>query len=141
MNVWIATAASTSEGLLYPRTLWRIDVVNASPQSPNTFLATTTAEITNIYYNIGINGMAWSPDGKYFALGCVDTDQLYIYTATVPANCADAIQQGYVLPNDFNNDCRVNLRDFASVTFDELADFLNSWLDCMDPQTCDWLWP
>ena len=140
-SVWLATAASTSEGLIYPRTLWRIDAINAAPQGGNDFLATTTAEITSVWYNIGINALAWSPDGKYLAIGCVDTDQLYIYTATVPTDCAAAIQEGYTLANDFNHDCRVNLLDFTQIDFDDLALFVESWLNCMDPQTCDWLWP
>ncbi len=139
-SIWLATAADGANSLLYPRTIWRIDVVNAVPSGANQFIAATTAEITNAYLNVGVNGMAWSPDGKWLAIVCPDTDKLYLYNASVPVNCADAIAMGYALKYDFNNDCHVNYEDLTGVTMDDLSEFVDTWLDCNDPQICEWLW-
>ena len=42
-----------------------------------------------------------------------------------PADCAQAIAEGYGHPADLNQDCRINLAD--------LTGFIHDWLNCMDP--------
>ena len=43
-----------------------------------------------------------------------------------PASCAEARASGYQTPGDLNDDCYVNLLDFALISED--------WQQCMDPQ-------
>ena len=51
-----------------------------------------------------------------------------------PADCAEALSQGYSQTGDFNSDCYAKLGDL-----DYMA---NVWLDCMDPvgENCDEPW-
>jgi len=44
----------------------------------------------------------------------------------VPRTCAQVLQMGYTLEGDLDNDCRVDIND--------LAIFMEHWLECHDPQ-------
>ncbi len=81
-SIWLATAADSANGELYPRTVWRIDAANAAAQGGHDYLATVTPEILNAYLNIGVNGLSWSPDGKRLGMICPDTHKVYVYGAT-----------------------------------------------------------
>ena len=48
---------------------------------------------------------------------------------TGPDNCTEAIQAGYTLNSDLNDDCYVDLADFAVIA--------NEWLDCILPYNPD----
>jgi len=70
---------------------------------------------------------------------------LPLILGTTPVDCNDAINKGYDLSYDLNDDCRVNFRDFAMIDFEdfeELAQFVAVWLDCIDPAdtTCAKPW-
>ena len=55
--------------------------------------------------------------------GTFNLDNLWLTQAEY--DCAEAIADGYGLDLDFNDDCSINLVDFASLAGD--------WLDCMEP--------
>jgi len=110
------------------RAVYRVDVANATLISGTDYMADTTLEILH-EYNIGANAMAFSPDGKFLAIGCPDgRDKLYIYNTSAmasPVTCADAIHKGYTLQGDLNSDCAVNFKDMYLI--------VSQWLDCVDP--------
>ena len=62
---------------------YRVDVLNATDQGSGDFLAPVTAEITldgDDGYNVGTNGLTFSPDGKYLAVGAPSgRDSIYVY--------------------------------------------------------------
>lgn len=61
-------------------------------------------------------------------------DNLRICRVVRPATCAEVIAQGYGLEHDFNNDCYVNLLDYAILARD--------YFTCIDPadSTCTHAW-
>lgn len=60
---------------------------------------------------------------KYRSLTHIDVQALY--DLAPPADCEAAIVKGYRSEGDFNNNCRVDMADFA--------EFASMWLDCIDP--------
>jgi hypothetical protein len=67
------------------RTYYRVDVAGAALQSPGVYLADTTAEFTATGFNGGVNSTAFSPDGRWLAVGVPDgSDTLYLLRTTVP---------------------------------------------------------
>ncbi|MBN2377304.1 MAG: metallophosphoesterase [Sedimentisphaerales bacterium] len=123
-SVWFVTADTANDG---PRNIWRVDVADATAIGGGDYLAETTAEIVDFYNNVGVNDLAFPPDGRHLAVGCPSgDDRIYIFNALPPADCDDAIEKGYSLVQDLNNDCKVNFEDFAI--------FSLGWLDNIDPQ-------
>jgi len=131
-SVWISVIDSgTGTG---SRTIYRIDAANATLISGTDYMANATVEITlsstGDTYNTGVNSLAFSPDGKFLAMGVpAGRDKLYIFSTeamtSTPVNCADAIGKGYSLSYDLDNDCRINLSDFALIAA--------KWFECIDP--------
>lgn len=67
------------------RTYYRIDVANASLQSPGVFLAPTEVAFTASAFNAGVNSVAFSPDGRWLAVGAPDgSDTLYLLRTSIP---------------------------------------------------------
>lgn len=62
---------------------YRVDVANAATQGGNDFLAGISEEITltgSDAYSIGTNSMAFSPDGKFLAVGtAAGRDAMHVY--------------------------------------------------------------
>ncbi|HUS11637.1 MAG TPA: hypothetical protein VMZ30_14315, partial [Pyrinomonadaceae bacterium] len=76
-SLWLPTVTTGTS-----RTYLRVDVVNATLQSPNVYLANVTQEFTATDFNVGQNSLAWSPDGKYLAAAAPDgSDTLFIFQA------------------------------------------------------------
>ncbi len=88
-SVWIATR--TTDGA-EDHIFYRIDVLDATDLGGGDFLATITPEITitgDDGYNVGTNGMAISPDGKFLAVTApTGRDWMYVYTIPEPASAA-----------------------------------------------------
>ena len=69
------------------------------------------------------------------AYGCGLAEvRFYALPDMAPADCAEAIEFGYGLASDLNDDCQVNLLDLAEIGLD--------WLWCVDPknENCQHLW-
>jgi hypothetical protein len=78
-SLWLPTVTTGTN-----RAYLRVDVVNATLQSPNVYLANVTQEFTATDFNVGQNSLAFSPDGRYLAAAAPDgSDTLYIFE-TVP---------------------------------------------------------
>jgi hypothetical protein len=76
-SLWLPTVITGTD-----RAYLRVDVVNATLQSPNVYLANVTQEFTATAFNVGQNSLAWSPDGKYLAAAAPDgSDTLFIFAA------------------------------------------------------------
>jgi hypothetical protein len=133
-SIWFVV--SNYGGVANDRAIYRIDAANTSSLNANDYIANTTLEIAltgTDSFNIGVNDLAFSPDGRFLTAGCPSgQDKLYVYTAIAnpaPVNCLQAIQDGYTLDNDFNGDCKADFKD--------LAMFLDNWLDCLNPADAD----
>lgn len=130
-SLWLVLYESETSN---SRFVYRVDVANATLISGTDYMANATLEISlpalDGMYNIGVNSIAFSPDGKLLVLGAPSgRDMLHIFSteafSTVPVNCADAIGKGYAPAYDLNSDCKVNFGDFAIVA--------ENWFECIDP--------
>ena len=83
-SLWLPTVITGTD-----RAYLRVDVVNATLQSPNVYLANVTQEFTATAFNVGQNSLAWSPDGKFLAAMAPDSsDTLFIFEAVPePTTC------------------------------------------------------
>jgi hypothetical protein len=126
-SVWLVV--SNYGGNSSIRGFYRVDVANATLISGSDYIATTTLEFMG-EYNVGVNSMAFSPDGKLLAVGCpTSPNKIYIYSTeaidTTPVNCSDALAKGYKLGGDLNSDCAVDFKDLNLL--------VGQWLNCVVP--------
>jgi WD40 repeat protein len=130
-SLWMVTCNTTVSESRY---VYRVDVANATLISGTDYIANATLEISlpalDGMYNVGVNSIAFSPDGKLLAIGSPSgRDMIHLFSteafSAAPVNCADAIGKGYAPAYDLNSDCKVNFGDFAIVAQD--------WFECIDP--------
>jgi len=79
--------------------------------------------------NIGYTYNAFAGYVDEFAIysGVLSADRVAAhYTAWQPQDCADLVDRGYSSSADFNQDCKVNFADFATLAID--------WMMCNDPE-------
>lgn len=126
-SLWLVV--SNYAGNTDVRGFYRVDVAHATLISGNDYMANATLEFMG-NYNVGVNSMRFSPDGKLLAVGCpTSPNKIYIYSTTAidttPVNCADALKKGYKLDGDLNNDCTVDFKDLNLLA--------GQWLNCVVP--------
>jgi WD40 repeat protein len=67
------------------RTYYRVDVASATLESPGVYLAGVTEEFTATDFNVGVNSLTFSPDGKWLAAAApTGVDTLFLFRTTVP---------------------------------------------------------
>jgi hypothetical protein len=115
-SLWLADAIFADDGTgtiadTQGRTMLRIDLAHLTPSTsdPNAFIATATAEFSANSFNIGVNGLTFTPDGTQLLVGTPNgTDKLWAFNV-IPA--AAPVHN----PGDTNNDGVVDLTDLNNV--------------------------
>ncbi|QQE13467.1 PEP-CTERM sorting domain-containing protein [Planctomycetota bacterium] len=79
-SLWFAKKTNDST-----RDLIRVDLANATEDASGDMIAQATIEMSGTDLNVGVNSLAFSPDGKFLAIGNPDSqDSIYVFQTVIP---------------------------------------------------------